>query len=549
MRLRNWILAPLMAISVAALPARAADAAPTLVVRVKAIDGLIADAKYLAGLTGHSEQADQFEKMLPAFLGPKGLAGTGLDTARPWGLYATLDPQIPNSPVVVLIPVADENAFVASLNMFAGYVPGGNVTIAKGDDGVYTVSSPAAPVQAYFTIADRYAYITAMQKDSIAAGKRLSAAKLLPPDDRTVVGVALHLDTIDPQFKQIALGQFENQVAAVKEQKNKAETAVQTKLKSDVIDYVAGQVRSLMTDGQAVEFQLLLDRKTDDISAQLSLTAKPGSPLAKQIAAEGRQTSRFGPLNAAAVQGALKVAVPEPLRAALSEAIDEGFKQEQERQKDAMKKTLAQRIFGVLSPTLKAGELDIFAGFVGPNAEGKYTLAGGIKVKDSPKVEQLVRDLVPIIPDPKAKEAIAFDAETSGDVKVHKVTPYDLDAEGTRLFGTSATARVAFPTDAVVIAFGVDSANVLKQILGSAGKPGGPFRAEASIARVVGLNKGADQKQAKQAAAAAFAGKPHADLIQFTIDGGPALRVRASMKAQVVTFGAKMDEAAKGKTP
>jgi hypothetical protein len=541
-----------MAISVAALPVRAADAAPTLVVRVKAIDGLIADGKYLAGLAGHSEQADQFEKMLPAFLGPKGLAGTGLDTTRPWGLYATLKSEIPNSPVVVLIPVADENAFAASLKTLAGFAPGGNVTINRGGDGVYTVSAPnPLDLSGYITVADGYAYVTVGDpnaKANILSANRLAAAKLLPADDKTVVSVMARIDTIDAQFKQIALGHFENKIADAKERKATNETPVQTKLKSDVVDYVAGQVRSLMTDGQAVEFQLLLDRKTDDISAQLSLTAKPGSPLAKQIAAEGRQTSRFGPLNAAAVQGALKVAVPEALRAALSEAIDEGFKQEQERQKDAMKKTLAQRIFGVLSPTLKAGELDIFAGFVGPNSEGKYTLAGGIKVKDAPKVEQLVRDLVPIIPDPKAKDAIAFDAETIGDVKVHKVTPYDLDAEGTRLFGTSATARVAFPTDAVVIAFGADSANVLKQILASTGKPAGPFRGEASIARVVGLNKGTDQKQAKQAAAAAFAGKPHADLIQFTIDGGPALRVRASMKAQVVTFGAKMDEAAKGKS-
>jgi hypothetical protein len=540
-----------MALTVVVIPARAADpvpAAPTLIVRVKSLDGLIADAKYLAHLAGHGEQADQFEKMLPGFLGPKGLAGTGLDTSRPWGMYATLDAAIPNSPVVVMIPVTDENAFVAALNMLAGFAPGVNVTIAKGGDGVYTVSSPAAPVEAYFTIADQYAYITAMQKDSISVAKRLAAAKLLPPDDRTVLGITLRLDSIDPQLKQIALGQFENQVAALKEQKNRAETPVQAKLKSDVVDYFAGQIRSLLTDGQAVEIGLTLDRKTDDISAQFSLTAKPGSPLAKQIAAEGGRPSRFGPLTAAAVHGALNVAIPEALRSAFGSAIDEGFKKEQERQKDAMKKTLAQRVFDAVSPTLKAGEFDLFAGLIGPNADGKYTLAGGIKIKDSERVEQLVRDLVPIIPDPKAKEAIALDAETLDGVKVHKITAYDLDAEGKRLFGDNATARFAFPADAVVVAFGADAAHVLKQILGATGKRGGPFRLEAVLSRLVGLDKD-NGPRAKKAAATAFSAMPGSDVFRFTIDGGPALRVRASMKGQVVTFGVKMDEAAKGKNP
>jgi len=177
-----------------------------------------------------------------------------------------------------------------------------------------------------------------------------------------------------------------------------------------------------LTDGQSLDFQIVLDRKADDISAQLSLTAKPGSPLANLIAKQGSRTSRFGPLAGSAVQGALKLSVPEVLLKPLSEAIEDGFKQEQGRQKDAVKKDLAQKVFNVFAPTLKAGELDVFAGFAGPNADGKYTLAGGIKVKEAAKIEQLARDLAPMIPDPKAKEAIAFDAETIGDVKVHKIT-------------------------------------------------------------------------------------------------------------------------------
>lgn len=547
MYMRNWIFAPILALIAAAPAARAADPAattPTLVVRVKSIDGLIADAKYLAGLAGQEEQANQLEKMLPSFLGPKGLNGTGFDTAKPWGMYAVLKPEIPTSPVVVLIPVADENAFVASLKTLAGFAPGGEVTIVKGDDDFYTVRSPVAPVAAYFTIADGYAYITALQKESISKANRLPAAKLLPADDKTIFGLTARFDTIDPQFKQMALGQFENQIAAAKERKSPKETPAQTKLKELVIDYLAGEVRSFLTDARAVEFQLALDRKADDFTAQLSLTANPDSPLAKQIDAVGQRQSRFGSLHGSAGQAALTVAVPEVLRSAVFAAFDEGFHEAQGKQKDAIKKDMAQKFYDVLAPTLKAGELDTFIGLVGPNAAGKYTLAGGIKLQDAAKVDQLARDLVPMIPDPRVKEAISFDAETIDGVKVHKAKVYDLDDNAHRLFGDSPVVLIAFPENAQVFAFGAEPGDVLKQVLASAGKSGGPFHLEASIGRLATLDKD-NGPRAKEVAAAAFGPDPKTDVVRASLDGGSALRLRASVKTQIIKFGVKMDEAAK----
>ena len=105
MRLRNWIVAPLLALIAFNVSARAAEPTPTVLVRVKSIDGLMADARYLAGLAGQGEAFKQIDGVIPAFLGPKGLAETGLDTSRPWGLYAILKPEIPNSPVVLTLGI------------------------------------------------------------------------------------------------------------------------------------------------------------------------------------------------------------------------------------------------------------------------------------------------------------------------------------------------------------------------------------------------------------------------------------------------------------
>ena len=67
-----------------------------LVVSFKSLDGLIADAKYVAELAGRSEEAAQFEKMFKnQFGGPKGLEG--IDPKKPIGLYARLSPD-PSTP-------------------------------------------------------------------------------------------------------------------------------------------------------------------------------------------------------------------------------------------------------------------------------------------------------------------------------------------------------------------------------------------------------------------------------------------------------------------
>ena len=95
-------------------------------------------------------------------------------------------------------------------------------------------------------------------------------------------------------------------------------------------------------------------------------------------------------------------------------------------------------------------------------------------------------------------------------------------------------------------AFGADAPGVLQQVLGAAGKSGGPFAAEVSIARFAPLDKDKGPA-AKKVAAEVFGSDPHGDEIRVTVEGGPALRVRASMKGLVVKFGVKMNEAAMGR--
>src|SRR5437899_493365 len=100
------------------VPAVRADAkpAPTVMIRLKSIDGLLSDAEFLATAAGKENEAAQFGGLVRQQKGPKGLFG--IDTTKPLGAYASLSPDVSKSPSVVMVPVADETAFLKQLEMF-----------------------------------------------------------------------------------------------------------------------------------------------------------------------------------------------------------------------------------------------------------------------------------------------------------------------------------------------------------------------------------------------------------------------------------------------
>src|SRR5579872_6590507 len=104
MRLRSTILIAFIALAAPALPARAAEKVPVpvLVVRLKSIDGLIQDARYLAEAAGKGEEAKQGEKFLRAFIGDNGFEG--LDTKKPVDFYGRLAAKIEENDYVLMIP-------------------------------------------------------------------------------------------------------------------------------------------------------------------------------------------------------------------------------------------------------------------------------------------------------------------------------------------------------------------------------------------------------------------------------------------------------------
>src|SRR5262249_41968820 len=64
-------------------------ASPSLVVQLKSIDGLMADAKYFSTLVDREDEVKNIEGIIQTFTNEQGLGG--IDTKRPFALYGSFD--------------------------------------------------------------------------------------------------------------------------------------------------------------------------------------------------------------------------------------------------------------------------------------------------------------------------------------------------------------------------------------------------------------------------------------------------------------------------
>src|SRR5207237_81410 len=118
--LKRRVLFLALGLVAASVPVRAADNAatsPTLIVRVRSIDSVIADFKYLTSIAGRGDEARQLDGAIKKAF-PNGFQG--IDSKRPLGLYASLDADgnVQDSKGVLLLPVSDEKTFLGVLEKF-----------------------------------------------------------------------------------------------------------------------------------------------------------------------------------------------------------------------------------------------------------------------------------------------------------------------------------------------------------------------------------------------------------------------------------------------
>jgi hypothetical protein len=337
-------------------------------------------------------------------------------------------------------------------------------------------------------------------------------------------------------IRQLAIQQFQAQLEEAKKQRDPNETDAQAKFKQQSLDAFGTQVVSFLQNGNEATLGVNLDRQAQELSLDLTVSGKPGLPLAAEIAGMAQIKSTVAGLlrkDSAFSFGAF-AAMPEDLRKLYGPVIDEAIQNGLKEQKDPSKRELADKLAKVLTPTLKAAELDVAVDVRGPSPKNLYTAVAGLKVKEGLAIDQALRDMVKGLP-PEEQAKIKLDAEQAGALKIHRFdVQKDLDEDVRKNFGENPM-YVAFRADALFAALGENGLSVLKESLLTTPQEILPFRAEMSVARLAQAMTINHQEAPKLAQEIFGPGKGN-DTVQLIVEGGQALKVRALIKAPVIQF-------------
>lgn len=531
--MRKRLLSGLVVALLLAVPAvRAAEvkpATPTVVVRIESLEDLLADARFLAALAGQDELVKQVEGMVKA--GGDAKTGVfGLDTQSPIGFYGTVGPQGFDSSAVLMIPVADDKAFVGLLGLL-GITP-------KRDDDVYSFEASIQGINApvYFRFANGYAYVTALSRGAIAPKALLAPAAVFPVKADGVASAVLHVDQISNDLKQLALGQIGLQLAELRDKRFPGETEAETEVWKQMFEDIGSRIRMLLRDGKDVALRLDLDRKSGDLSAELMLDGKPQSKLATALVELGQASSLFGRVRGSdsAARTAVNFSLPENVRSAVAAFVDERLTSALQKEQDEKRRERAKKFLTAIEPTLKSGELDSVLE-LRPNGK-LHTLVFGTKVKDGTAAEKALRELLPDLP-PGDRARIQLDAETVGDVKVHRVEAKDeYDDAYKALFG-DGPVYFAIRSDALVVTLGEGALPALQETLAAKPGPASIVDVALSVKRLAPAL--ATQKENTddivKAAEEVFT-KDGVDTIRIQATGGTDFKAKITLQATVLKF-------------
>ncbi len=548
---RLFIVAACALLPVAAQPAAAADKktdGPSLLIRVQSVNDLIKTAEYFLAFApeDQAEQAKQGIGLIKSLIDDKkGIEG--IDVKRPLGFYATITPDPTASPVVALIPVADEEALLGALKDRA------MLDIKKNKDGVYETTPPNSPMTVYFRFANKYAYVTANDPENIAEKTLAKPDDVLGGKATDLISITARIDRLPDQMKKLAVGAIENQLAAGKEAPVPNETPAMKAFKEKSIDQLAATVKSVITDGEQVSLKFNVDQQSGEAALEIEMAGLKGSKLAKDFAAikENKSVAAGAVLSGDSCFSVnLSVSLASELKKLLPPVIDDAIKEAKKKAKAPGEvEEKLQPLIDALLPTAKAGELDAGLSILGPNKDGKLTALFAVKVAEGKKIEAAIKDAAKDAP-PEVGNFLMLDAEKlDGGAMLHVLKIGDfVPEEAQKSFGKS-DVYLTFRDDLAIVAFGVDGKAAIKKAVASKAVDAGVFKMEVALAKLVP----AVAESAKEAAATKklaekiFGDSKKSDTIKVSIEGGDSLKIKIAAQGKALKFLAAMGEARKNK--
>jgi hypothetical protein len=504
-------------------PAQAKPEAPTVVIRIRSLEALFTSGQLLFDAVGKGDVLKQLDALIKSKLGPKGLAG--VDTQRPLGLYASTGKDIADLKAVLLVPITDQKAFLELLD-------GLNFKAEKNEEGLYTVKQNVLPLDIHFRFAHKYAYITALNPSAITKDALVTPKKLFPAKQTAALSLTLRLDRLPDTARQLILQHLHEAVDKVLAAKDKGGSAAQAAFREELVKELSRLVTSVIRDGEKLFADVDVSAKTKALTIDLGLTAKPGTALAETITKLGQDKSLFAGLmrDNAAMNLLVRYSLPDKLRAALNGLIKEATTKALAETSDPAKRKQIGKLIAALGPTFKQGELDLGFSLRGPGTGDRYTLVGGVRLKDGDKVDGALRELIKDLPESERKN-IKLDVAKVGGATIHELNlGKGFDAKAKGMFG-DGPLYVAFRPDAAFFALGEGGLATIKEAVAAPEGASAPLRLDLSLPRLaVVMARTPEQKKA----ARKLLTESEEGHVRVTLEGGQQLRLRLHVNLTVL---------------
>ena len=534
------LLAVALLATLVAPPASAQPApAPAVEVRLRGVSDLLDRLEYLAKLVDQEDAGNQLAQTVQSFAdAKKGIEG--IDPARPIGLYATVAPNPLESQVVVLLPIADEKAFLELLTGKLSLDP------KKQDGGVYQLQVPNVPLPLFFAFADKTCYVTVGSAAALEAKTRIAPKAFFAADDGGVLSVNVRLDRLPADIKKTALGQIELKLADAKDKKEPNETPAQTALKGWLTDRASEAVAAVFADGREFSVRLTADPKGDDLALEVGLSANPGSALAKTFAGLGtssRTTTTAVPTAGSLATFGITGAFGPKSKASLGPVVDALLAEAVANAKEG-ERPMVKMVLAALAPTLKSGLIDLNLAVTGAGKPDRFRVLAAAAVADGAGIEKTAKQIAPFVPEEAVK--FAFDQGSAGGLTLHKLTTSD------------PKFNEAFDTDSVWLATG-DSKLVVgfepaavgvKAAATADPKPAPLMAGTLSVARLMEAAKdGLPAETGKKLVTQVFgdAGPAGKDTVSMRLEGGESLKLRLIAKGKALQLAVLTDKERKKK--
>jgi hypothetical protein len=420
------------------------------------------------------------QAVLQSRLGPKGLQG--LDTRRTLGLYATLRADIAASPVVVLVPITGEDAF---LDLLAR----AKLPVKKGDNGIHNLTVPDVPFPVYFRFAHGHAYFTWKDPAPLAQDQLLEPDRVMRGQgENSLLVASLRIDQLPEALKKQALAAMKQNIAQTQKQTSgQTEAAFANLLGEEFLRFT----QMGFEQGRDAVFRL-----DDQWRLEGSLAAQLKSPLATGFVALGQAKSRFAGLASDDAFFALTMTLPASAQIpkALGLAFDDMVKEWADKEKDADQRKNLARFFEILRPTVMTPDIDL-AMVIRPAPKSQYyTFILGLSCRsrlnelgNGAVVERAFRDLVGKFPEAQRK-LVHFDAEKADAISIHRIDRELLQGKAAKDNGElekylgNNPAYFAATPDALFLVGGENGLATLKQALALPPGPCPAFRLRFPLA-------------------------------------------------------------------